>query len=484
MAALQAALPALVTLEASLHADEEPDAAGIVRGAGLAEYILIQHLTSQESLTVKSKNETIVRPIYFNVVFWGERFRDYFTNFLLASMLSPNNLPRISLGRENKFLIATTDEDWEILRSTASFQRMCDYLTPVHLRINFPPPGVSACQHMGVGHKMATEMAFHDKCYFVALTPDLLVSDGTLQAIDTYRAAGYEVVLTAAHRFAEERLFEGLQLNDFISRDNLASRTGQPLTATARQLLAIGLESFHTETLSFHYESPEFSLFPVGCYWEVDDQGSKGVVLHTFSWAAFLLDYSIVPSHDTSCLETWTFDGNYVNKNFSHSRKIHIVQDSDDILLISWTPLNEGTKALHKHAFHYIPVVSDFIKMSAINDIYNNPIMDNTKKYIFRLPVYWHSGDLTSLYYDKEREALQILERAISPSSIWKTSVLHILKMYIYLRRYIARLPLKATIVWGAIVGDEFCRQWLRWRYQRFLGQSVQPPPIKPKYTD
>ena len=54
-----------------------------------------------------------LRPFYFNVVFWGAVYRGYFTDLLLASLLSPNNIPALNRDRHNKFLIVTTRPDWE-----------------------------------------------------------------------------------------------------------------------------------------------------------------------------------------------------------------------------------------------------------------------------------------------------------------------------------------------------------------------------------
>ena len=39
------------------------------------------------------------RPFYFIVVLWGERFRNYFLDFALASALSPGNIPALHASR-------------------------------------------------------------------------------------------------------------------------------------------------------------------------------------------------------------------------------------------------------------------------------------------------------------------------------------------------------------------------------------------------
>ena len=62
-------------------------------------------------------------------------------------------------------------------------------------------------------------------------------------------------------------------------------------------------------------------------------------MLHSLSWAPLLLDYGAVGDHDTSTFDQWTLDGDYLFNNSGNMKKIHVVQDSDEIFLASWGPL-------------------------------------------------------------------------------------------------------------------------------------------------
>src|SRR5271156_2449586 len=94
-----------------------------------------------KSFTTKARG---LRPFYFIVVVWGECFTDYLLNFCIASLLSPNNIPAL-LNSGNKFLIATTDEDWARMQSRPIFQLLKQYIEPVFLRI--PPFPAGAHRH-------------------------------------------------------------------------------------------------------------------------------------------------------------------------------------------------------------------------------------------------------------------------------------------------------------------------------------------------
>src|SRR5690349_1519922 len=159
-----------------------------------------------------------LRPFYFIIVLWGERFRTYFLDFCLPSLLSPNNIPALDPRRHSKFLICTTQEDWAAMEQSPIFGLMRNYVEPVLITIPLPPPGRAGCQHMGVGHKKATDLAFKDRAYGVLVTPDYMVSDGSIAALQRHAERGKRLVLVAAQRFGEEPLFDNLERMGLLDR--------------------------------------------------------------------------------------------------------------------------------------------------------------------------------------------------------------------------------------------------------------------------
>src|ERR1700728_3552289 len=151
-----------------------------------------------------SSPPALVRPFYFIVVLWGERFRKYFLDFCLASALSPGNIPALQAARRSKFLIATRPEDWAAMRDTPTFRLLERYVEPVYIEIPPCPVGHSGYQHMSTGHRIACEMAYREKAYAVILTPDCMLSEGSVARLQVLAAGGTQLVLTAALRFGEE----------------------------------------------------------------------------------------------------------------------------------------------------------------------------------------------------------------------------------------------------------------------------------------
>lgn len=348
-----------------------------------------------------------LRPFYFIVVVWGERYTDLLLNFCIASLLSPNNIPAL-LNRGNKFLIATTNEDWARMKDRAIFKLLKQYVEPVFFLIPPCPEGVHGCTHMGIGHKLTTQRAFQDRAYGAILTPDIMLSDGTVAAMQKHAVEGKEVLLTAALRFGEEPLFEHLKQLGVASIDSRFSDEGRPLVATSRQLVWAGLRSFHSETLRYEWEKPCFQTFPSGIWWRVDD---NGVVVHSLSWAPMLIDYNAMREHDSTVMDNWTIDGDYIHRNFGVSDKIHVVQDSDEMMHISWAPLSDREQTLEPTSPRYLnPIYGEWLKGAVFHEAMRSPVFDPLKRKILPLPVFWHADEIDpERWRAVERKAIKVL---------------------------------------------------------------------------
>jgi len=353
-----------------------------------------------------------LRPFYFVVVFWGETFRNHLADYCLPSLLAPGNLPALE-GGTHKFIFCTTSQDWEAISETASFAALRRHIEPYFIEIPPAPPGKSGCEHMGVGHTLATQMAHRDRAYGIFLTPDLMVSDGTVAALRRHAVAGVKVVLVAALRFGEEPLFQRLaalgMLKEGARPSAGADERGVALAITGRQMVAAGLHSFHSETQRYEWESSCFSNVPAACWWRVP--GEEGIVLHSLSWAPFLCDYSEVADHDTSALENWTMDGNYIHQNFGEGADIYAVTDSDEMMLVSWAPLADRPQSLAPNPLQMLPVVGSLLKGGILRACLLSGLFDALKVKIFFVPVRWHARELTPAWSETEDRASQVLRR-------------------------------------------------------------------------
>jgi hypothetical protein len=360
-----------------------------------------------QSTDISATTAALERPFYFIVVLWGERFRRYFMEFCLPSALAPGNIPALSTLSRSKFLIATRPDDWAAMRGTEAFRLLARYVDPVFVEIPACPPDRSGYQHMGIGHRIACEMAHRDAAYAVVLTPDSMLSDGSVTRLQELARTGAQVVLTAALRFGEEPFFAHLRAMGIVPQEAAIDPAPSAIVASARQLVYAAVNGFHSETLAYEWDTPGLLAVTPAAWWRVP--GEDGIVLHSLSWAPLLLDYSAIGEHDTSMLTQWTLDGDYLFNNSKTITRMHVVQDSDEIFLASWGPLAEHALAKTRFPFDKL-LAGHFFKQSFYSGFF-----DPLKRKLFFLTVRWHAKPLNDKWAPVEQQATRELHRVVTP---------------------------------------------------------------------
>ena len=341
-----------------------------------------------------------ISPFYFICIFWGPKYREAFSDWCLAALLADRNIPAMSSEHraESRAVIVTTPSDWADLQNDANFIRMSELIDPVYIEFTPPTPDEPKMLAMSRGHKLASEFAYRNKAAGIFLTPDLILSNGSVEAIVRLAQNGKKVVLCSAVRFTEEGCVKEL-------RDMGALRPGAALSISARDLVGVAVRNLHSETLRYEWGVPYFAESPISPFWHVP--GETGLVLYSFSWAPLLVDYAAIPDHDTSTFDKWTLDGDYVYRNFGggHEDEIHVVTDSDEIMLVSFT----SEKELH---FDLVPqwpfnsrIFGELARMSALSYLYHSEVMDPLKRRIFGMAVRLHSAPLNKRWKKVERRA-------------------------------------------------------------------------------
>jgi hypothetical protein len=424
------------------------------------------------------------RPFHFIVVVWGARFRNYFLDYCLSSLLAPGNIPALRTREPSLFLIATRPDDWAAMQEHVAFRAIANHCRPVFLEIPSCPPGRDAREHMGLGHKLACERAYVDRAYGVSLTPDCMLSDGTVAALQAHAAAGIKLVLAAALRFGEAPFFERLAENGGLARDR---RDRAPLVISGRQMADAAVNGLHPETQGYEWDAPRFPPFfsgvPAAAWWRV--RGENGILLHSLSWAPLLMDYAAVARHDATTFDTWTLDGDYAFNNFRDTDAIHIVTDSDEMFIASWGPVFEmpfaekdgpllgrvGKGALFRFAFqgHY------------------GPGFDPLKRRIFFEPVRWHGGALNGAWRTAEDEAHRVIAAYVEPPGAPRRLMRRLWETFLFAAalvecsRLIAFwLDVHGKRIWPLLRGDRTQWRWALWvgrrAAARLMGRRFDMP--------
>jgi len=326
---------------------------------------------------------------YLVVVFWGALHRHNFLTFLLPSLLASGNIPSLKSEPTSRFLIVTTAEDWAMLQSHAGFLKLQMFMKAIHLEMPTPVEDSNKYLIMSKGHEMASQKAFTDGACGVFLTPDLVLSDGSLHELKRLAAEGKKVVLCAAMRFTQEGCLADM-------RELCEQEQGSVLSISSGALAEIAYRNMHPETLRYDWVAPFFAENPYSCFFRVPE--TRSLIVHSFSWAPLLVNYQALHIHHTDTFTKWTMDGDYIYQNFPNLEDVYVVQDSDEILLVSFTPTDDLLGYLAHDMFlsrwyKWWPVVGYYWKIHSIRMVKDLSNMDPLKHRILSRSVRIHDRE-------------------------------------------------------------------------------------------
>jgi hypothetical protein len=358
----------------------------------------------------------VMRPIDFCVVFWGREFREYFLEFCLASLLSPNNIPVVENRTDSRFLICTSREDWDCMQNHPLYRVLAQTIQPVWLELPPDSAGETKIQRMSMGHKLIAELMHARKAYGSFIYPDTIFADGIVAEAQHLARSGKKVVLANCPRFANERLLTELTAQG-------VKRRGEPIVLQADELIALALSHIHSETLRYEWNAPYFySRSPVAVWWRLP---GRAVLMYSTCWAPILVDYAVLATHDTTTLTEWTIDGNYIYRNFPNRDDVHA---STTMTLISFTPESRlSYLPLKRLRTDYVSDVSRWFKEMNLRSFMFSKAMDPLKRELFATPL--HLGAVVDEAGAKqvERQASATMTRCFLPVEPRTQTVLDLL---------------------------------------------------------
>lgn len=320
------------------------------------------------------------------LVVWGERYRRYFTDYCLPSLLAPNNIPALVNKADSKFAIATTAEDWAELNKLDVFKALREHIEPVLMEL---PPFSAEDPKMLVmssGHKRLSNYAFERKSFGVNINPDSIYSDFTVRALQESARRGVKMVLYPGVRFEYESV-----VNELRRRGYLGDPTA--IAIPPRVAAGIGIRNPHPFTIACWWDNDCFFDFPV--YHYIVTPKRDTMVAHTISMGPIMLDYSAIESHDDSIFEEWTLDGDYAHSNFGHfdiDKEIEYVDDSDTFMVLGFTPKDEDN--IHPPRIRGPRFFRNLRKGLHLWRVYTDPVVDPLKKRLYLRQVVFHEGEL------------------------------------------------------------------------------------------
>lgn len=347
------------------------------------------------------------KPFYFIVTFWGKKFGDHFCELILPSLLAPGNIPALNNKSQSRFVIVTTKYDWSRLEKRKIFSLLKTYIEPVFIEIQNPKDDDNKMLVMSRGHKIASELAFKAKSIGVFVTPDLIISDGSMKRVQEIIATGKKVVLSAAIRFEYDGSMESLRQMGHLKPD-------EPLILSGRDLMRATLPNFHSELKRYFWDKPYYPLDAITSIFRLDDYNC---VIHTFSWGPMAIDYSSIDNHHTETFDNWTLDGDYIYANCGNNieSEIYVVTDTDELAFASFTSEQDLSYVYSLEKLQLIPYLSKIIKLGRIKEQCNSGIMDPLKIKLIRIPIFFHSDDLSNKIHNLSVKSQSLLKMATLP---------------------------------------------------------------------
>jgi hypothetical protein len=311
------------------------------------------------------------KPFILTVVVWGREFIHKFLHYALPTFLAPGNIPRIVDRRKCEFLIVTSFVDKRIIEQDSIFKMLTDFISVEFVVLDFE--GMKQLPHlkMSLGHRVACDYAVIRDAYCVFLGPDYLLSDGTLAYLDQRAAAGARAVLLPGFRLIEE------EVREVITRKYVNTETFS-MAINPRDMVNLIFSHVHPEMKSYMVDSDSFSYCPNYVVWPLRSHDS--LFVHAFHLHPLLLDLS--GADDLSALDRDTIDGDFVGRVIDDWDDIEIIRDSDQALVVSLTPRQEGPSV----------VGGNLPDPANVGSWAYSAVMTPLHRYYFTKSIVFHSG--------------------------------------------------------------------------------------------
>jgi hypothetical protein len=357
------------------------------------------------------------RDLYLINGFWGETFRQWFTDFCVRSLLAPGNLSALDAGANNKFLLATTEEDWQAVQRHPAVVEL-----QKHYEIVFYPipslddrAGVryrlSTYEHVARAYAPLLQRAYEDKALGLMLSPDLMLSESMLPALRRRVDKGANLVFVPAWRSDETQLMAFLraELGENFADASFAAK---PLVADSRMLAAAMVRSVHELEKPRFWSEDRFCDWPSYTFWPIE---GNGYVIFGMSGVPFV-DYAQVAWHDLRFLGPASLDAYPTMFGFDEPR-VEVIADTDEAAIASWTPsANEAWTSFPRRWRLRIPGFRDFARCAILRAYAQHVFFwgkNRLNQAVYAQPIRLHVRDIDEDWLAVERRASGLVAKAV-----------------------------------------------------------------------
>jgi hypothetical protein len=324
---------------------------------------------------------------YIFIAVWGQKYISHMCNVGLHTILAPNNLPALPNLSHSRFVFFVPAADEPLLRERPMVRRLAEFIRVEFKHIE-PQDYPDAHSAMSAAHREAVIEAIADKAHAVVLSPDLIMSDGTLASIARYAEAGKKAVMVSGLRLAEETAVPALT-------EILQDKTQAADIVKPRSMMKFAMRHFHPEVERYMYDSPYFTPHPLVCLWSL---GERGLLQRAFHLHPLLIDTTRIHLNALKTLAYDTIDGAFVRRAFAHLSDIVVEQDSDRILVFSFSSKDDHNDAMLPNTAS-IPLLQRTAYRFNVNSLH---------RYFFTQAIMLHTDDIDEDWRRLEEETAHI----------------------------------------------------------------------------
>ena len=339
---------------------------------------------------------SVENPRFFYAdVIWGETYANLFTNFALASRLSPGNLPAMRNNAISKSVIVTTKEDRARIVKNSVFKKLEKTMDIVFLPLLVTTQ--AKYDQMSTGHRQAIEYV-NGEGYCLFLTPDAIIADGGIPRLYEHACAGLRIVAACGPNVNERSFLDDLSLDPNVD-------TGKILTLSSRELVKLIRRHLHPILSQQRVSSSDYPVQPGGCLW--DGPADDGFLIRVLNMHPVLFDAKLAtPDVD---LFNATLDWWIIPRALRDLNSYYVITDSDEFCACTLVP-ESRTPPLSGRKFE--PTVLATYLVEA-----NCPYLNRNN---LLYGVKFHTADLTEAWERLEKESYEAILEVIDPTKLLK----------------------------------------------------------------
>ncbi len=269
--------------------------------------------------------------ILISVAVWGRKYAATFSNYSLASLLSPQNIPRLAAEHDVTCHIVVTAADNEWLRrqpAIVRLERHCNVIWDLMESHGIDPklvpvgtddrkyPFLSRLQNLAFARSQD-----HDAIVFNYA--DFIWADGSLTEALAMLHEGVDAVLSFCLPVDHSAGMKAL--------DRHRQASDETLNLPARELARIAIDHLHREARLRFWDAPKFTAWPTYLLWSA---GTDGVLIRAYHQTVLALRVK----HDDPgfCLgiRRGSLDGYFTSNLATEGHAIHAT-DSDKVMVFS-----------------------------------------------------------------------------------------------------------------------------------------------------